>query len=286
MRQVIRHYQPDRRRLHVDTTSQSFCGAYANQPDPSVPQITYGHSKNLRPDLKQLLFGVGRTDDGLLLVGEVSSGNQSDMTFNGHWIKQVREQLALGVDEFLLSIADSAVQGWHSEAELAGAVYRFLVVASSTLDQRHLKALERAIAREVTRSEKLAKRAAGQSFSERSAAETALNALLRSWSASYHHLQGQIESFEHRPPRPRRGRPRAGEVPPTATYYRIRLALVPDETAQQQARDRCGLFVLITSLLDRRQDPARHLLDTYTGQHTAEQAMRFIKSPAWVGRSA
>lgn len=342
VRQVILHYQPDRSRLHVDTTSKSFYGAYANQPDPSVPQITYGHSKDWRPDLKQLIFGVGRTDDGLLLLGEVSSGNQSDMTFNGHWIKHVREQLALGADEFLLYIADSAVvtttnlgllreykmdilsrlperfglaeelmaqaqaahpetwedvgvireaQGkgaasyrvWQREAELAGAVYRFLVVASSTLDKRHLKALERAIAREVTGYEKLAKSAAGQSFSERSAAETALNALLRSWSASYHQLQGEIESFEQRRPRPRRGRPRAGEVPPTATAYRIRLALVPDETAQQKARERCGLFVLITSLLDRRQYPARHLLDTYTGQHTAEQAMRFIKSPAWVG---
>jgi transposase len=342
VRQVILRYQPDRSRLHVDTTSKSFYGAYANQPDPSVPQITYGHSKDLRPDLKQLIFGVGRTEDGLLLLGEVSSGNQSDMTFNGHWIKHVREQLTLGADEFLLYIADSAVvttdnlgllreykmdilsrlperfglaeelmaqaqaaspetwedvgiiraaQGkgaasyrmWQREAELAGAVYRFLVVASSTLDKRHLKALERAIAREVTGYEQLAKRAAGHAFSERSAADMELNHIRRSWSASYHQLQGEIESFEQRLPRPRRGRPRAGEVPLTATYYRIRLALVPDEAAQQKAHERCGLFVLITSLLDRRQYPARHLLDTYKGQHTAEQAMRFIKSPAWVG---
>jgi len=342
VRQVILRYHPDRSRLHVDTTSKIFYGAYANQADSSVPQITYGHSKDLRPDLKQLIFGVGRTDDGLLLLGEVSSGNQSDMTFNGHWIKHVREQLALGADEFLLYVADSAVvttdnlgllreykvdilsrlserfglaeelmaqaqaakpetwedvgvireaqgkgaasyQVWQTEAELADTVYRFLVVASSTLDKRHLKALERAIAREVTGYEKLAKSAAAQSFSERSAAEMELNHILRSWSASYHHLQGEIESFEQRLPRPRRGRPRAGEVPPTATYHRIRLALVSDEAAQRKARERCGLFVLITSLLDQQRYPARHLLDTYKGQHTAEQAMRFIKSPAWVG---
>lgn len=109
VQQVIQRYQPDRRQLHVDTTSKSFYGAYADQPDPAVPQITYGHSKDLRPDLKQLLFGVGMTGEGLLLVGEVTSGNQSDMTFNGHWITRIREQLALGAEEFLLYVADSAV---------------------------------------------------------------------------------------------------------------------------------------------------------------------------------
>jgi len=275
-------------------------------------------------------------------VGEVTSGNQSDMTFNGHWITRVREQLALGADEFLLYVADSAVvttdnlallrahqleilsrlperfalaeelmaqaqaaspetweelgvireahgkgaasyRVWQTEAELAGAVYRFLVVASSTLDKRHVKALERAMAREVAAYEKVAKATATQSFRERSAAEAELTHLLRSWSSAYYQLQGTVESYEQRLRRPRPGRPRAGEVPPTATGYRLRLGLVPDEAAQQRARERCGLFVLITSLLDRQQYPARHLLDTYKGQSTAEQALRFIKSPAWVG---
>ncbi len=342
IQRVIERYQPDRTQLHGDTTSKSFYGAYATQPDPAVPQITYGHSKDRRPDLKQLLFGVGMTGDGLLLLGEVASGNQSDMTFNGHWIKRVREQLALGADDFLLYVADSAVvttdnlellrvhqldllsrlperfalaehlmaqaqaappetweelgvirtaQGkraaayrvWQTEAHLAGAVYRFLVVASTTLDKRHLKTLERAIAREVTQAEKLVKATEAQVFPERGAAEVALHQLLQAWSGGYHHLQGEVESYEQALPYPRRGRPRAGAVPPTATWYRLRVALVPDGAAQQRARDRCGLFVLITSLLDRERYPARFLLDTYKGQHRAEQALRFIKSPAWVG---
>jgi len=172
---------------------------------------------------------------------------------------------------------------WQTDAELAGAVYRFLVVASSTLDKRHVKALERAIAREVAQAEKLAQATAAQSFSERSGAEAALAQLLRSWPGVYHALQGTVEGYEHRLRRPRRGRPRAGERPPTATWYRLRVELVPNEGAQRQARECCGLFVLITSLLDRDRYPARHLLDTYKGQHTAEQALRFLKSPVWVG---
>ena len=339
---VIERYQPDRTQVHVDTTSKSFYGIYANQPDPSVPQITYGHSKDRRPDLKQLLFGVGMTSDGLLLVGEVDSGNQSDMTFNGHWITRVREQLGLGMDEFLLYVADSAVvttdnlgllqaykleilsrlperfalaehlmaqaqaarpetweelgvirdaQGkraasyrvWQTEAELAGAVYRFLVVASSTLDKRHLKTLDRAIAGEVAAYHRVVKATEAQAFPERGAAEAALTQLLHSWSGMYHHLQGAVEPYEQALPYPRRGRPRAGAVRPTATYYRLQVALVPDVAAQQRARERCGLFVLITSLVDRDHYPARFLLDTYKGQHRAEQVLRFLKSPAWVG---
>lgn len=341
-RQVILRYQPDRSQVHVDTTSKSFYGAYEHQPDPQVPQITYGHSKDRRPDLKQLLFGVGITGDGLLLLGEVSSGNQSDMTFNGHWIQQVREQLALTPEEFLLYVADSTVvttdnlrllrehhmdvlsrlperfglaetlmaqaqaappetwedigviregQGkgaasyrvWQTEAELAGAVYPFLVVASSTLDKRHLKALERAQGREVTQFQKLAKLLEARSFTDQESAEAELVYALRHWSGVYHHLTGWVESYECQLPRPRRGRPRAGEKRPVVTCYRIRLVLQPDEVAQQRARERCGLFVLITSLLDRKRYPARELLNIYKGQHTAEWALRFIKSPTWVG---
>lgn len=70
---------------------------------------------------------------------------------------------------------------------------------------------------------------------------------------------------------------------PTPTGYRLRLELVPDAAAQQRARVRCGLLVLITSLRERGQSPARHVLDTYKGQHRAEQALRVIKSPVWVG---
>jgi len=340
--QVILRYHPDRSQVHVDTTSKSFYGAYEHQPDPQVPQITYGHSKDRRPDLKQLLFGVGMSGDGLLLLGEVSSGNQSDMTFNGHWIKQVREQLALTAEEFLLYVADSAVittdnlellrehhmdvlsrlperfglaevlmaqaqaapaeawedlgiirqaQGkraasyrvWQTEAELVGAPYRFLVVASSALDKRHLKALERALGREMAQFQKLVKALETQSFADQEMAEAELAYTLRTWSGVYHQLIGEVEGFERQLPRPRRGRPRAGEKPPTATYYRIRLMLHPDEVAQQRARERCGLFVLITSLLDRERYSACDLLNTYKGQHTAEWALRFIKSPAWVG---
>lgn len=73
---------------------------------------------------------------------------------------------------------------------------RFLVVASSTLDKRHLKALERAMARDVAAYAKVAKATAAQAFHEGGAAEAELAHLLRAWSGAYHRLQGRVESYE------------------------------------------------------------------------------------------
>jgi len=108
-RQVMAQYQLDSSRLHLDSTSKSFQGAYADQDDGLVPRLTHGYSKERRPDLVQLLFGAGTTRDGVVVYGDVASGNTQDMVANGHWITQVREQLGVDDHDFLLYIADSAV---------------------------------------------------------------------------------------------------------------------------------------------------------------------------------
>ena len=48
--------------LHNDSTSITFHGSYPSQSDgeeeSQAPRITYGHNKDHRPDLKQLLYCV------------------------------------------------------------------------------------------------------------------------------------------------------------------------------------------------------------------------------------
>ena len=96
--------------IHSDTTSKSFYGAYDNKIDAvDVPNITYGHPKDHRPDLKQIVFGIGTTLDGVPIIGEVASGNESDMTLNGRWITKLRKMLKKDKDDFLLYIGDSAL---------------------------------------------------------------------------------------------------------------------------------------------------------------------------------
>src|SRR6516164_8622885 len=70
--------------IHNDSTTVSFCGAYRSAWGRKIrgrtgPAITYGISKDHRPDLKQLLFILTTTADGGIPVAfRCSDGNTSD----------------------------------------------------------------------------------------------------------------------------------------------------------------------------------------------------------------
>jgi hypothetical protein len=69
---------------HNDSTTISFCGSYHGASGRKIrgrtaPAITVGHSKDSRPDLKQLLFILTVTADGNIPVAfRCTDGNTSD----------------------------------------------------------------------------------------------------------------------------------------------------------------------------------------------------------------
>jgi len=75
------------RRLHFDTTSVSVYGDY-DLADPPF-QITYGHSKDKRPDLKQFLISMLCADYGVPLFGATKDGNASDKTLNNELLSNI-----------------------------------------------------------------------------------------------------------------------------------------------------------------------------------------------------
>lgn len=113
--EVIKSYNIDTSFVHFDTTTLSFFGAYEN-PDgfPSVdgmppPRVTFGHSKDHRPDLKQVLYGmlVSR-DGGVPLLGKALDGNASDSKAAADFFARVRELVADPRD--VCCVVDS--KGW------------------------------------------------------------------------------------------------------------------------------------------------------------------------------
>jgi transposase len=68
--------------IHSDTTSVSVYGDYKYDQN-DILNITFGFSKDHRPDLKQLMFGLGTTSAGTMVHGQVLDGNTSDKTWNG-----------------------------------------------------------------------------------------------------------------------------------------------------------------------------------------------------------
>lgn len=72
------------RELHQDTTSIRFTGQYRSARGrrvrgPRAPWITYGHSKDHRPDLKQLVWAMTTSADGGVPVQfRIADGNTND----------------------------------------------------------------------------------------------------------------------------------------------------------------------------------------------------------------
>jgi transposase len=81
---VIGEFQIDCSQLHNDSTSITVHGQYrdadgAEQHGKPTPAITYGHNKDHRPDLKQLLWILTVSADGALpLAYRLADGNTTD----------------------------------------------------------------------------------------------------------------------------------------------------------------------------------------------------------------
>ena len=102
----------DTSRVHHDTTSVTVYGDYDLYDDPNHGEpfvITYGFSKDHRPDLKQLVHSLLCVDHGIPIWSKCENGNESDKTINKNLLGRIVEKMReLGQDNPLY-VADSAL---------------------------------------------------------------------------------------------------------------------------------------------------------------------------------
>ena len=88
----------DKRYVHFDTTSITVYGEYRppeEAGESEVPfRITYGYSKDKRPDLKQCVFSTLCVDRAVPLWGTPEDGNASDKTVNNTLLSTIATFLA------------------------------------------------------------------------------------------------------------------------------------------------------------------------------------------------
>lgn len=88
----------DKRYVHFDTTSITVYGDYwppEEAGESEVPfQITYGYSKDKRPDLKQFVLSTLWVDRAVPLGGKPEDGNASDKTVNNTILSNIATFLA------------------------------------------------------------------------------------------------------------------------------------------------------------------------------------------------
>ena len=102
----------ERRYVHFDTTSRNVWGDYPCAEEQDVPfQITYGYSKDKRPDLKQFVLSTLCVDRAVPMWGKPEDGNASDKTLNTTLLSELARLLAdYGVQPGAsIDIADSAL---------------------------------------------------------------------------------------------------------------------------------------------------------------------------------
>lgn len=94
---------------HSDTSSFVMTGAY--EENREQPLVARGHSKDRRPDLKQVKMGLHVQQDGIPFIFEMLRGNLDDKTWSqemigdvDHWLKQVQSnQVLLCADAALVT---------------------------------------------------------------------------------------------------------------------------------------------------------------------------------------
>jgi transposase len=102
----------ERRYVHFDTTSRSVWGDYQFAETQALPfQVTYGYSKDKRPDLKQFVLSTLCVDRAVPIWGKPEDGNASDKTLNTTLLSEIAHLLAqYGVQPgAYIYIADAAL---------------------------------------------------------------------------------------------------------------------------------------------------------------------------------
>ncbi len=103
---MVKALQLDLSQLHNDSTSIKTCGSMPGRSHSGV-QFLRGHSKDHRPDLKQIVFSLSITADGAVPIHcKCYAGNRTDDTTHIQTWKQLR--LLTGVADFLY-VADCKV---------------------------------------------------------------------------------------------------------------------------------------------------------------------------------
>ncbi len=308
--------------LHLDSSSFSLEGSYEieglDESTESIEsvKITYGYSKDHRPDLKQFMMDVICTGDGdVPLFARIGDGNESDRAIFAQLMKQFKQEWNLDS----IYVADSALYSAENIQQLGELKWITLVPRSI----KTAKVLAESMADEVfVESEILGYRIAScccdyggvhqrwlivesekrlesdlKQLEKRLAkqlkiARSELKSLMRqdfacttdakqaadklSFNWKYHCLESV--QIESHPHYSKTGRPTKNQSPEHFTY-RVIAQVVPVEKAIEITRRRAGRFILATNVLDEKTLPNDEVLTEYKGQPSSERGFRFLKDP-------
>ena len=124
---LLRDEAPDEYSVHQDTTSLKLYGEYANVFKQGAPVPKHGYSKDHRPDLKQLVYGMSlHGPTGMPLCVSILDGNTSDKEANQLHIDRLAGLLP-PEDEVTL-VADGKLADKDTIGRVLDAAFHFVTL--------------------------------------------------------------------------------------------------------------------------------------------------------------
>ncbi|WP_404783115.1 IS1634 family transposase [Altericista sp. CCNU0014] len=313
-------------RVHLDSTSMSVEGQYVPK-DSTVTQVpeeaqpisaialTYGYSRDRRPDLKQFLMDTICSGDGdVPLYLRVADGNEVDGVGFRTVIHEYRQDWSfdgLRVADAALFTAENLKQmgslKWVSRVPLTlnqaqeviaqvtpsvewkgvGTGYRLIGVCTTYAgirqrwvvvesDQRKDADLKQ-LQKRVEQQEHRQRRHLEQLCKESFACEADAIKAINAFEQTLHYCQLTDVSVLKKVHHGKRGRPKSDAVCEERFYPQATLVHNIEAIAAQQSI--VGRFILATNVLDCDELSAVEVLQEYKNQQSSERGFRFLKDP-------
>ena len=320
---ALKTYGIEVRFAHLDTTAFSLEGAYEVDPEtdddePQPIKITYGYSKDHRPDLKQAILGlisVNRTSIPAYL--SAVSGNVSDKTSMPEMAEVYLKQF--GADEHApVLVADTALYSAETLEDLSNNQWVTRVPATLTEAKAALVSSPRD---EMVKSERPGYRyremtseyggveqrwlvvySEGRAQQEQTQLERQIEREQEKIGKQIKKLSRQRFNCEadadqalvkanrgwkfHRLTGSSQAHTRYAQAgrptqdSETITDWQLEVDLERDEEKIRMRTDALGKYILATNLLDPQELPAEELLTVYKDQNrSVERGFRFLKDP-------
>lgn len=301
---------------HLDSSSFSVHGDYESRAGgEGAIEITYGYSRDQRPDLKQFLVEMVCCQDGEVpLAFEIASGNEADKAVFAQRFKAFAHQWdvtgTLVADSALYSAENLAILGnlhWvtrvpMSLAEAQSLVrelpeesfqasqrqgYRYSSVCSTYGGVRqHWVVVENQQRRQQEHQQLAAKVDKAYQQAQRQlraqgkvefacAADARLQMQTLAQAWPYHHLV-ELE-VEQKRHYDKPGRPKQGSKPSRCSY-RATGTIVPDDDTLERERRKAGRFILASNQVESQVE-AEDILNDYKEQQSPERGFRLLKDP-------
>jgi len=321
--QAARRFRVKQEIAHLDSTSFHLDGKYevaAQNSEPGMIEITYGYSRDHRPDLKQFVMNLICVGDGdIPLAMEIASGNQSDKTKFARLLQDFKQQWTFeglciadgalyGADNInamkdlqwltrvplsikeastlvneVVKLKPSSLEGYklaESSSEYGEVPQRWVLIESEQRRKSDLKRLTKKIEQYQQKSQQELKKLSTQEFACIADALQAAQKL--SQKMTWHELSDIQTVEKHHYGKV--GKPSKDDVP-NHILYRVTGIVCPIESEISTQNIRCGRFILATNVLDSESLSADQALIEYKAQQGVERSFRFLKDPLFFASS-